>query len=82
MNKQMPRFTAPLQGDNWKNELRAFLRGVDLDPADKLGEEQSATTAPKAAPVVARAPEVRFALPDNVLSALDALNPVQLSARG
>ena len=77
MNKQMHRFTAPLESDNWKNRLREFLQQDDASLEAKY-DEKATESDPDPEPFyfVAPAPtEQRFALPTNVLSALDALNP-------
>lgn len=77
MNKQMPRFTAPLESDNWKNRLREILQEDDASLEAKYRTNQPESDHdPEPFYFVAPAPtEQRFALPTNVLSALDALNP-------
>lgn len=82
MNKQQHRFTSPLQalyGDDWKNQLREFLAQDDASLEAKYHEND---TAPEPEPEPfyfvaseAAAPAVsRFAVPTNLLSALDKLN--------
>lgn len=78
MNKQQHRFTAPLESDDWKIRLREFLAQDDASLEAKYHEND---TAPEPEPepfyfVASAVPEQRFAVPANVLSALDALNPV------
>lgn len=83
MNKQQHRFTSPLQalyGDDWKNQLREFLA---QDDASLEAEYHENDTAPEPEPepfyfVASAVPEQRFAVPANVLSALDALNSVTI----
>lgn len=77
MNKQMPRFTAPLESDDWKIRLREFLQQDDASLEAKYRENETATEHDPE-PFYFVAPPVkeqRFAVPTNVLSALDALNP-------
>ena len=78
MNKQAHRLTAPLQGDNWKNQLRDFLAQDDASLEAKYHQNDTAPE-PEPEPFYYVAPAVseqRFAVPANVLSALDALNSV------
>lgn len=79
MNKQMHRFTAPLESDDWKNRLRKILQEDDASLEAKYRTNQPESDPdpdPEPFYFVAPAPtEQRFALPTNVLSALDALNP-------
>ena len=78
MNKLQPRFTAPLQGDDWKKRLTEVLAEDDASLEAKYHQNDTASE-PDPEPFYFVAPAVseqRFALPTNVLSALDALNSV------
>ena len=82
MNKQAHRLTAPLQGDNWRNQLRDFLAQDDASLEAKFHCEETALhhadypSEPEPEPFYFVAAEARFDLPTNVLSALDALTQV------
>jgi hypothetical protein len=76
MNKQMHRFTAPLESDDWKQRLTEFLAEDDASLEAKY-RKNDAASEPDPEPFYFVAPAVseqRFAVPTNVLSALDALN--------
>lgn len=77
-NKQQHRFTAPLQGDDWKNRLREFLAQDDasLEAKYRTNETESDHDPEPFYFVAPPVKEQRFTVPTNVLSALDALNPV------
>ena len=78
MNKQQHRFTSPLESDDWKNRLRDFLAQDDASLEAKYHQNDTASE-PDPEPFYYVAPAVseqRFAVPTNVLSALDALNSV------
>lgn len=77
MNKQSHRLTAPLQGDNWRNQLRDFLAQDDASLEAKFhNDDAEPETDPEPFYFVAPVVEARFDLPTNVLSALDSLTPV------
>ena len=77
MNKQAHRLTAPLQGDNWRNQLRAYLAQDDAQLEAKFPtDEVEPEIDPEPFYFVAPSVEARFDLPTNVLSALDSLTPV------
>ena len=77
MNKQAHRLTAPLQGDNWKNQLRDFLAQDDASLEAKYHtDDAEPETDPEPFYFVAPVVEARFVLPTNVLSALDSLTQV------
>jgi len=76
-NKQQHRYTSPLEGDDWKNRLREFLAQDDATLEAKYRENDPAPVEPEPEPfyfVAKPQPQARFAVPTNVLSALDAIN--------
>jgi hypothetical protein len=76
MNKQMHRFTAPLESDDWKQRLAAYL-AQDDESLEAQYHKNDTASEPDPEPFYFVAPAVseqRFAVPTNVLSALDTLN--------